>query len=109
MAQAICFRAQARGMVLHDKEFQLAVSHLQVDLPVVALRPVVLSDDPKTELLMIKLHRSGFIGTYDRDMMNGSQFHGNTPRIIDVCFIAYLFSCRESKCSILYLKWEFKN
>ena len=61
MAQAICFRAQAKGMILHDKEFELAAPHLQIDLPVVALRPVVLSDDPKTELLMIKLQRSGFI------------------------------------------------
>jgi hypothetical protein len=66
-------------MILHDKEFKLAVPHLQIDLPVVSLRPVVLSDDPEAELLMIKLQRSGFIGTYDRDMMYNTQFHDNTP------------------------------
>ena len=79
MAQAVRLRTRTRWMVLHDKQFQLAASHLEINLPVVTLGPVVLANNRKAEQLMIKPQRSSFIRTDDGDMMNGIQVHNSTP------------------------------
>ena len=40
---------------------------------------------------MIKLQCSGFIGTYNRNVMNNTQFHDNTP------LISYIFTITEKQ------------
>ena len=59
--QPVRLRARPLRMPLHDKELQLAVSHRKIDLPVIPLRPVILPDHRKPELLTIKLQRRRLI------------------------------------------------
>ncbi|ADL35873.1 hypothetical protein bpr_III187 [Butyrivibrio proteoclasticus B316] len=70
MTQSVSFGRRTEWMILHNKKFNFAVIELKVNLPIIPFRSIVLSQNSKAKLIMVKVQSSVFVGTNHRNMMN---------------------------------------